>query len=220
MNTMYSTARDDATSMMMFNPLAFTVQNNKCSNSNTGSDFMDRELEAWVGSRTAEQFPLTSQKMEPSFISQDNAFLEPYPLTKPKLLLDQQSRNNDLRAFLKYVLTGENLPASAPSAPMPQLNKPLPVPTEIKFPSMELPSLDRATFFEDLDNNSSDVVGNNDASDEHLPRFREYQDSQWNEQFRGLLAFLRKYGHCCVPNKCDDNPRLGRWVSEPKKTQS
>ena len=45
------------------------------------------------------------------------------------------------------------------------------------------------------------------------PRFRNYQEIQWQKQFQALLQYKQKHGHCCVPNKHDENPVLGRWVS-------
>ncbi|CAJ1967310.1 unnamed protein product [Cylindrotheca closterium] len=51
---------------------------------------------------------------------------------------------------------------------------------------------------------------------EALPRFRDYQETQWQEHFRGLLEFKQKHGHCCVPNKLNENPILGRWVKRQR----
>lgn len=53
----------------------------------------------------------------------------------------------------------------------------------------------------------------NVQDDEGLPRFRDYQEDKWQMQLAALVEFRKKNGHCCVPNKCDENPMLGRWVS-------
>lgn len=49
--------------------------------------------------------------------------------------------------------------------------------------------------------------------EESLPKFRDYQEQQWQEQYQGLLEFKTKHGHCCVPNTYEPNTTLGRWVS-------
>ncbi|CAJ1968149.1 unnamed protein product [Cylindrotheca closterium] len=51
---------------------------------------------------------------------------------------------------------------------------------------------------------------------EGYPRFRNHQEKQWQKQFQALLEFKQKHGHCCVPNKYDENPVLGRWVKRQR----
>lgn len=33
----------------------------------------------------------------------------------------------------------------------------------------------------------------------------------WDESFKRLLAFREKHGHCRVPNRYKEDPRLGSW---------
>ena len=33
----------------------------------------------------------------------------------------------------------------------------------------------------------------------------------WDESFKRLLAFREEYGHCRVPNRYKEDPRLGSW---------
>ncbi|KAL3930185.1 MAG: hypothetical protein SGBAC_011873, partial [Bacillariaceae sp.] len=47
--------------------------------------------------------------------------------------------------------------------------------------------------------------------EESLPKFRDYQEQQWQCKFQGLLEFKTKHGHCCVPNTYEPNIILGRW---------
>mmetsp|Transcript_40188 Transcript_40188/g.78528 ORF Transcript_40188/g.78528 Transcript_40188/m.78528 type:complete len:459 (+) Transcript_40188:210-1586(+) len=39
----------------------------------------------------------------------------------------------------------------------------------------------------------------------------------WDERLQELLEFKSKYGHTRVPQKFDDNPRLGRWVNKQRR---
>jgi hypothetical protein len=48
---------------------------------------------------------------------------------------------------------------------------------------------------------------------EDLPKFRNYQEQQWQVQYQQLLEYKTTHGHCCVPNEYKPNPVLGRWVS-------
>jgi superfamily II DNA or RNA helicase len=41
----------------------------------------------------------------------------------------------------------------------------------------------------------------------------QVRDSQWQEIFNGLVAFKKAHGHCKVPQKWRENPRLASWVS-------
>jgi hypothetical protein len=38
------------------------------------------------------------------------------------------------------------------------------------------------------------------------------QNSRWNEMFNLLSEFKQKHRHVKVPQQCDENPKLGRWV--------
>jgi hypothetical protein len=58
-------------------------------------------------------------------------------------------------------------------------------------------------------------INNVSGSDDTSPRFRLYQQNQWDVQFQELLAFKKEQGHCCVPNKFLESPILSRWVSAP-----
>lgn len=61
--------------------------------------------------------------------------------------------------------------------------------------------------------NVVEVGDESSAEGDAHPKFRDYQEQQWQEQFQGLLEYKAKHGHCCVPNSYDPNPTLGRWVS-------
>jgi hypothetical protein len=39
---------------------------------------------------------------------------------------------------------------------------------------------------------------------------------EWEEWFDALAAFKRRFGHCNVPYRWDENPRLGRWVTNQR----
>jgi hypothetical protein len=56
-------------------------------------------------------------------------------------------------------------------------------------------------------------INNISGSDDTSPRFRPYQQKQWDDQFQELLAFKKARGHCCVPHKSEETPILSRWVS-------
>ncbi len=44
--------------------------------------------------------------------------------------------------------------------------------------------------------------------------------ASWEEMFSALQRFRELEGHCNVPNKYPDNPRLGHWVSDQRKKRS
>ncbi|CAJ1950842.1 unnamed protein product [Cylindrotheca closterium] len=48
------------------------------------------------------------------------------------------------------------------------------------------------------------------------PRFRPYQEKQWQEQFEELLSFKEKHGHCLVPHSFEENQTLSRWVKRQR----
>ena len=48
------------------------------------------------------------------------------------------------------------------------------------------------------------------------PRFKPYQEKQWQEQFQELLKFKEKHGHCLVPHSFEENQTLSRWVKRQR----
>lgn len=48
------------------------------------------------------------------------------------------------------------------------------------------------------------------------PRFREYQDTQWQEQFEALLNYKQQFGHCNVPHTYEADLALSRWVKRQR----
>jgi hypothetical protein len=40
---------------------------------------------------------------------------------------------------------------------------------------------------------------------------RHYE--RWNNMYENLIGFKKKHGHTKVPEKCNENPKLGKWVS-------
>lgn len=48
------------------------------------------------------------------------------------------------------------------------------------------------------------------------PRFRGYQEKQWEEQFEVLLKFKEANGHCLVPHTYRENQALSRWVKRQR----
>ena len=43
------------------------------------------------------------------------------------------------------------------------------------------------------------------------------QDAQWMEMYEKLVTYKKKHGTTCVPSKYQEDPRLGRWVSNQRK---
>jgi len=43
-------------------------------------------------------------------------------------------------------------------------------------------------------------------------KMKRYYDKQWDVMFQTLLNFKKKYGHCNVPKRFQENARLGTWV--------
>jgi hypothetical protein len=41
---------------------------------------------------------------------------------------------------------------------------------------------------------------------------KQVHNEQWNEMLERLGAFKAEYGHCLVPKRFADDPRLGTWV--------
>jgi hypothetical protein len=52
--------------------------------------------------------------------------------------------------------------------------------------------------------------------DPHPARFRNYQADQWTEKFEELCQFVKKSGHCLVPNSLKENPPLAHWTKRRK----
>ncbi|CAJ1945913.1 unnamed protein product [Cylindrotheca closterium] len=48
------------------------------------------------------------------------------------------------------------------------------------------------------------------------PRFRVYQDAQWQEQFEALLKYKQQFGHCNVPHTYEHDLALSRWVKRQR----
>lgn len=55
-----------------------------------------------------------------------------------------------------------------------------------------------------------------DDVEEAAVRFGQHNDARWHQQFRTLLKFKEKSGHCCVPITCADDPILARWVKRQR----
>ncbi|CAJ1959494.1 unnamed protein product [Cylindrotheca closterium] len=53
-------------------------------------------------------------------------------------------------------------------------------------------------------------------SNDQQPRFRGYQEKQWEEQFEELLKFKEQEGHCLVPHTYPENQVLSRWVKRQR----
>jgi uncharacterized protein YbgA (DUF1722 family) len=43
-----------------------------------------------------------------------------------------------------------------------------------------------------------------------------YDDKLWSQQHVKLVEFKRKYGHCMVPSKYEQDPSLGKWVTNQR----
>ncbi|KAL3937414.1 MAG: hypothetical protein SGBAC_007484 [Bacillariaceae sp.] len=48
------------------------------------------------------------------------------------------------------------------------------------------------------------------------PSYRPYQERQWLIQFEELLKFKALHGHCRIPNACQNNSSLSRWVKRQR----
>lgn len=42
-------------------------------------------------------------------------------------------------------------------------------------------------------------------------------NARWMDRYEELKDYQREYGHCNVPQKCKDNPQLGKWVKNQRK---
>eukprot|EP00934_Nitzschia_sp_Nitz4_P001966 Nitzschia sp. Nitz4//scaffold107_size73032//27795//30897//NITZ4_005759-RA/size73032-augustus-gene-0.100-mRNA-1//-1//CDS//3329532590//1966//frame0 len=95
------------------------------------------------------------------------------------------------------------------------------IPPEVNFPTPIAP-LPHANS-----NNSNGVTAatnnNNDSSSKvTLPEARErptgqskitiQSDALWEEMYKRLVAFQSLHGHCLVPRKYEQDPKLGAWV--------
>ncbi|CAJ1932390.1 unnamed protein product [Cylindrotheca closterium] len=54
------------------------------------------------------------------------------------------------------------------------------------------------------------------SDDESMARFRPYQEDQWRIQFKKLIEFKLKNGHCGVPHKYPEDRVLARWVKRQR----
>ncbi|CAJ1959532.1 unnamed protein product [Cylindrotheca closterium] len=55
------------------------------------------------------------------------------------------------------------------------------------------------------------------SDDDNLkPRYRSYQQVQWDQQYQELLKFQERHGHCIVPHTYDPNPSLARWAKRQR----
>ncbi|CAJ1970340.1 unnamed protein product [Cylindrotheca closterium] len=82
----------------------------------------------------------------------------------------------------------------------------------IVFPDVEISAAD---FFPDVATRAEGALHVTQEAQEY-PRFRNHQEEQWQKRYQCLLEFKQKHGHCCVPNKHDENPVLGRWVKRQR----
>ncbi|CAJ1929332.1 unnamed protein product [Cylindrotheca closterium] len=149
---------------------------------------------------------------------------EPYPLTQPS---SKERRSADLKMFLDYVMRPSAQPAvfesatTTPAAIEPiepiESIEPHPFNDKKRFLHQEpVPSINTS---EPPSKRSRICNVSDDESvcgEDSLPKFRDYQEQQWQEQFQGLLEFKANHGHCCVPNTYEPNPTLGRWVKRQR----
>lgn len=146
------------------------------------------------------------QQLE-NFLVPTDDLLEPYPiLTRPN---NQERRSSDLRMFLDYVVR-------PPQTAHQQIEAGLAFQEERKrvLEHGTTPAAKRSRTCNVVENSSDDESADNAQGDElMLPKFRDYQEQQWQEQYAALLEYKGKHGHCCVPNTYKPNPTLGRWVS-------
>ncbi|CAJ1959531.1 unnamed protein product [Cylindrotheca closterium] len=54
------------------------------------------------------------------------------------------------------------------------------------------------------------------VDDDLKPRYRSYQQVQWDQQYQELLKFQERHGHCIVPHTYDPNPSLARWAKRQR----
>jgi len=63
----------------------------------------------------------------------------------------------------------------------------------------------------------------NTLTDERIRLLKEVDfiwsshDAVWEERFHGILAFKRKYGHCNVPSRFEQNPQLAIWTKRQRR---
>lgn len=48
------------------------------------------------------------------------------------------------------------------------------------------------------------------------PRFREFQEDQWQSKFQELMKYKEEHGDCLVPHRYSENTSLGRWVKRQR----
>ena len=77
----------------------------------------------------------------------------------------------------------------------------------------------------ELNNNSKDQEllpqRHNEDSKGELDGGHDYagvpHDMRWDAMYERLVAFKEKHGHCLVPNRCKEDPKLGAWVSTQRR---
>jgi uncharacterized protein YbgA (DUF1722 family) len=50
--------------------------------------------------------------------------------------------------------------------------------------------------------------------------FKQPNDKLWHQQYKKLVEFERKNGHCLVPNRYKQDASLGLWVSNQRKSHT
>ncbi|KAL3933401.1 MAG: hypothetical protein SGBAC_010414 [Bacillariaceae sp.] len=55
-----------------------------------------------------------------------------------------------------------------------------------------------------------------DSSEHTQPRYRSYQNDQWDQRYQDLLKFKEKQGHCHVQHTYQENPALARWAKRQR----
>jgi hypothetical protein len=61
---------------------------------------------------------------------------------------------------------------------------------------------------------SEDSNGKLDGRNDHVGVPHEVR---WDAMFERLVAFKEKHGHCLVPNRYKDDPKLGSWVTTQRR---
>ncbi|KAL3930183.1 MAG: hypothetical protein SGBAC_011871 [Bacillariaceae sp.] len=139
---------------------------------------------------------------------------EPYPLAHPS---DKDSRTADLKMFLDFVVRPTKpdslKPVWIPEAVSSEKKRVFPQSTSVHSQvTSPAPKRSRICDPVQVESEKSETT----QVDEAIPKFRDYQEQQWQEQYQGLLEFKRKHGHCCVPNTYEPNTTLGRWVKRQR----
>ncbi|CAJ1929336.1 unnamed protein product [Cylindrotheca closterium] len=155
-------------------------------------------------------------------ISKAGDIFESYPMAPPMAppsTKDTSVSSHDLSLFMDQVMRPT----------LPTLPQPRPFDLNLSIELEPHPQNDKKRFLEEPTflnteppaskrSRICNVVEDDESSqeEESLPKFRNYQEQQWQEQYQGLLEFKAKHGHCCVPNSYPPNPVLGRWVKRQR----